>query len=94
MGCHGATDLSPVCMGASLHFNLWVPNFGVQEYMRHTAATDAVFPHDYSFERGYLVPGDTPGHGVDIDETLAAKYPYRRAYLPVNRLEDGTLWHW
>jgi mannonate dehydratase len=94
MGCHGATDLSPVCMGASLHFNLWVPNFGVQEYMRHTAETDAVFPHDYSFHDGYLTPGDSPGHGVDIDESLAAKYPYRRAYLPINRLEDGTLWNW
>ena len=35
-GCHGATDLSPVCMGAALHFDLWVPNFGIQEYMRHT----------------------------------------------------------
>jgi len=94
MGCHGATDLSPVCMGASLHFNLWVPNFGLQEYMRHTAETDAVFPHDYAFADGYLIPGDTPGHGVSINEALAAKYPYRRAYLPVNRLADGTLWHW
>ena len=36
-GCHGATDLSPVCMGAALHFDIWVPNFGIQEYMRHTA---------------------------------------------------------
>jgi mannonate dehydratase len=35
-GFHGATDLSPVCMGAALHFDLWVPNFGIQEYMRHT----------------------------------------------------------
>ena len=36
-----------------------------------------------------------PGHGVDIDEKLAAKYPYQRAYLPVNRLQhDGTLWSW
>ena len=40
---------------------------------------------------GYLQPGDAPGHGVDIDEDLAAKYPYERAYLPVNRLEDGTM---
>jgi mannonate dehydratase len=93
-GCHGATDLSPVCMGAALHFDLWVPNFGVQEYMRHTEETDAVFPHAYTFKDGYLHPGETPGHGVDIDEKLAAKYPYKRAYLPVNRLEDGTLWHW
>lgn len=93
-GCHGATDLSPVCMGAALHFDTWVPNFGIQEYMRHTEETDAVFPHSYSFKDGYLYPGDTPGHGVDIDEKLAAKYPYKRAYLPVNRLQDGTMWNW
>ena len=93
-GFHGATDLSPVCMGAALHFDLGVPNFGIQEYMRHTRETDAVFPHAYTFSDGYLHPGEAPGHGVDIDEALAAKFPYRRASLPVNRLEDGTLWHW
>ncbi|WP_300543158.1 D-mannonate dehydratase ManD [Maricaulis sp.] len=93
-GSHGATDLSPVCMGAALHFDLWVPNFGIQEYMRHTEETDAVFPHAYRFENGYLHPGDTPGHGVDIDEALAAKYPYNPKQLPVARLTDGTLWNW
>jgi mannonate dehydratase len=41
-----------------------------------------------------LHAGETPGHGVDVDEKLAGRFPYRRAYLPVNRLEDGTLWHW
>ncbi|WP_337843410.1 D-mannonate dehydratase ManD [Rheinheimera sp.] len=93
-GFHGATDLSPVTMGAALHFDSWVPNFGIQEYMRHTEATDEVFPHDYQFEAGFLYCGETPGHGVQINEQLAAKYPYQRAYLPVNRLEDGTLFNW
>jgi mannonate dehydratase len=93
-GCHGATDLSPVCMGASLHLNTALPNFGIQEYMLHTAETDAVFPHDYYFKDGALHVGEKPGHGVEIDEKRAAKYPYRRAYLPVNRLEDGTMWNW
>jgi mannonate dehydratase len=93
-GCHGATDLSPVAMAAALHFDLSVPNFGIQEYMRHTEETDAVFPHAYTFDDGYLHPGEQPGLGVDIDEQLAAKYPYRRAYLPVNRLEDGTMHDW
>ena len=51
-GCHGATDLSPVCMGASLHLNTALPNFGIQEYMRHTQETDAVFPHAYFFKHG------------------------------------------
>src|SRR4051794_33798125 len=93
-GCHGATDLSPICMGAALNFDLWVPNFGVQEYMLHTDQTDEVFPHAYTFKDGYLPPGNKPGHGVDIDEKLAAKYPYKPAYLPVNRLTDGTMWNW
>ncbi|MFN3798919.1 MAG: D-mannonate dehydratase ManD, partial [Sphingobium yanoikuyae] len=92
-GCHGATDLSPVCMAAALHFDLSVPNFGVQEYMRHTPETDAVFPHAYTFENGAMHPGDKPGLGVDIDEELAAKYEYNRAFLPVNRLEDGTMFN-
>jgi len=93
-GCHGATDLSPVTMGAALHFDSWVPNFGIQEYMRHTPETDAVFPHAYSFKDGLLFPGDAPGHGVDIDEALAAKYPYDPRQLPIARLEDGTMWNW
>ena len=93
-GSHGATDLSPVCMGAALHFDTWVPNFGIQEYMRHTAETDAVFPHDYTFRDGYLHAGETPGHGVTIDEKLAARYPYAPSALPVNRLEDGSMWNW
>jgi mannonate dehydratase len=93
-GCHGATDLSPVTMAAALNFNVSIPNFGIQEYMRHTAETDAVFPHDYHFESGYLHVNESPGLGVDIDEELAEEFEYRRAYLPVNRLLDGTMYNW
>jgi mannonate dehydratase len=93
-GCHGATDLSPVSLGAALHFDLSVPNFGIQEHMPHAALTNEVFPHAYSFAAGLMHPGEAPGHGVEIDENLAAKFPYKRAYLPVCRLEDGTLHNW
>ena len=93
-GAHGATDLSPVCMAAALHFDLSVHNFGIQEYMRHTEETDRVFPHSYKFEAGMMHPGDAPGLGVEIDEALAAKYPYQRAYLPINRKLDGTMHSW
>ena len=93
-GCHGATDLSPVTLAAALHFDTAVHNFGIQEWMPHTEETDAVFPHQYSFKDGMMFPGDAPGLGVDLDEALAAKYPYRRAYLPVNRKLDGTLTDW
>jgi mannonate dehydratase len=93
-GSHGATDLSPVCMSAALHLDLAIPNFGLQEYMPHTAETDAVFPHGYRYADGCLHPSEEPGLGVDIDEVEAARYPYRAASLPVARLEDGTMHNW
>ena len=39
-------------------------------------------------------PGEAAGLGVEIDEALAAKHPYQRAYLPVARKLDGTLTDW
>jgi len=93
-GFHGATDLSPVCMGAALHFDSWVPNFGIQEYMFHSDATNEVFAHDYVFRDGRLHSGEAPGHGVSIDEKLAARFPYAPKQLPIARLQDGSMWDW
>ena len=63
--------------------------------MRHSDETDAVFPHAHTFEAASRTPARCRATGVEIDEALAAKNPYRRAYLPVNRQQhDGTLWHW
>jgi mannonate dehydratase len=93
-GCHGPTDLSPVCMAAALHFDVSIPNFGIQEWMHHAKETDEVFPHAYQYRDGALHPGEAPGLGIEIDEKLAAQYPYKRAYLPVNRLEDGSMTNW
>src|SRR5262249_18019675 len=93
-GFHGATDLSPVCMGAALHFDTWAPNFGIQEYMRHAPDTDASLPHDYPFNAGPLYCGEAPAHGATLDETPAAKSPYNPKQPPVARLEDGSMWNW
>lgn len=93
-GCHGPTDISPVGMAAALHFDISVHNFGIQEFMRHSPETYEVFPHAYTFAEGYLTPGEEPGLGVDIDHAVAAKFPYERAYLPTNRLTDGTVHSW
>ncbi len=93
-GSHGPSDLSPVCMAAALHFDLAIPNFGMQEYMGYHAETLDVFKVNYTFDDGLMHPGELPGLGIEIDEELAKKYPYEPAYLPVARLEDGTLWNW
>jgi mannonate dehydratase len=93
-GFHGATDLSPVNLAASLHIDLAINNFGIQEYMPHASTVNDVFRVNYRYEAGYLYIDDTPGIGVDIDEEAAKKYPYSPASLPVARKADGTLFHW
>lgn len=93
-GFHGATDLSPVSIAASLHLDLSLHNFGIQEHMPHEPLVDEVFPHSYSFKDGYMHPGDVPGLGVDINLKLADKFPYIPAFLPINRRDDGTIWNW
>jgi mannonate dehydratase len=93
-GMHGPTDISPVGQAAALHLGLALHNFGIQEYMSHSEAALEVFQTSYTFSGGLLHPGETPGLGVTIDHEAAAAHPYVQAYLPVNRLTDGTMHDW
>jgi mannonate dehydratase len=93
-GFHGPTDVSPVGLAAQLHVGLAIHNFGIQEYMEHSEATNSVFRHSISFSDGYLHPGEAPGLGVELDEQAAARFEYQPAYLPVSRLRDGTMHDW
>jgi mannonate dehydratase len=68
-GSHGPSDLSPVCHAAALHFDLWVPNFGVQEYMGYSEQMLEVFPHSWRFDNGYMHPGDKPGWASSLTKT-------------------------
>jgi mannonate dehydratase len=93
-GFHGPTDVSPVGFAAQLHVGLAIHNFGIQEYMQHSTQTRSVFRQTMTFTDGYLHPGDAPGIGVELDEQAAAGFPYQPAYLPVSRLQDGTIHDW
>jgi mannonate dehydratase len=93
-GFHGPTDVSPVGLAAQLHVGLAIHNFGIQEYMPHSEKTNSVFKQSLTFQEGYLHPGDEPGLGVELDEEAAASFPYQQAYLPYNRLADGTVHDW
>ena len=93
-GFHGPTDVSPVGMAANLHLGLAIHNFGIQEYMPHSETTLSVFRTSYRFADGLLHPGEAPGLGVELDGEAAAEHEYVPAYLPVNRLRDGTVHDW
>jgi len=93
-GMHGATDISPVGQAAALHLGLAIHNYGIQEYMKHEPVTLEAFRTSYTFTDGYLHPGELPGLGVEYVDEVAERFPYERAYLPVNRLKDGTVHDW
>lgn len=72
---HGPADTSPVGHAASLHLDLWAPNFGIQEWCRFSSHIVDMFPGLPEVRNGYMYPNDKPGLGIDVDEALAAKYP-------------------
>jgi mannonate dehydratase len=92
---HGPGDVSPVGHAANLHLDLAVPNFGIQEAHRFSDACREVFPGTPEIRDGMMWTNDHPGLGIDIDERLAARFPYpdhplNGAWPPV-RLRDGTV---
>ncbi|MBP1840938.1 D-mannonate dehydratase ManD [Formosa algae] len=92
---HGPPDISPIGHAAHAHLNSWTPNFGIQEFIGFGGeALNRVFKHPMTFENGHLLVNNKPGLGVEFDEEAASQFPYKRSYLPVSRLKDGTLWNW
>ena len=91
---HGPADVSPVGLSAAIHLGIAISNFGIQEYMQHAPTTHNVFHTSYTFANGMLNPSEQPGLGVTYDDDAAAAFPYEAAYLPVNRLLDGTMHDW
>jgi len=92
---HGPGDVSPIGHAANMHLDLATHNFGIQELALFDDATREVFPGCPEVHDGCLWPNDQPGWGVDIDEALAARYPfpedpYNGAWPEIRRW-DGTV---
>jgi mannonate dehydratase len=73
---HGPPDCSPVGHAAGLALEMASLNFGIHESGVFPPETRAVFPGCPETKDGYLYASEAPGLGIDIDEKLAAKYPF------------------
>jgi mannonate dehydratase len=92
---HGPGDVSPVGHAANLQLDLACHNFGIQEQYDFPPRTREVFPGCPEIRDGMLWSNERPGLGIEVDEKLAAKYPFPEhplngAWPPVRRL-DGTV---
>ncbi len=90
---HGPGDVSPVGHALNVHLDVATPNFGIQEFSGFNDALKNVFPGCPELRDGYLYPLDKPGLGIEVDETLAAKFPCNSKVIDwtQTRLPDGTL---
>jgi len=91
---HGPGDIGPAMHAANVHLDFSLANFGVQEMVHFPQQVHDVLPGAPVCRNGYLYVSDAPGLGVDVNEELAAKYPYERAYLPMTRRADGAMMDW
>ena len=91
---HGPGDIAPMTHSANVHLDVAVPNFGVQEMVFFPEVVQEVMPGAPLYRDGALWPNEAPGLGCDINEAEAAKYPYKRAYLPTTRRADGSVHDW
>ena len=89
---HGPGDVSPVGHACNAHLDLAVHNFGIQEGPRFGERLQEIFPGCPEIKNGYMHVSDRPGFGIDLNESLAAKYPlpeHPGYWSPVRR-RDGT----
>lgn len=91
---HGPGDIGPSTHAANVHLDVAIPNFGIQEMVFFPEIVHEVLPGAPVYRDGALWPSEAPGLGTDIDEKAAAKYPYKRAYLPTTRRADGAVHDW
>jgi mannonate dehydratase len=73
---HGPGDCSPVGHAAGLALELASYNFGIHEGYVFPKETREVFPGCPEVKNGYLYATEAPGLGLDVDEKLAARFPY------------------
>ena len=72
---HGPGDVSPVGHAANAHIDLAVWNFGIQEAVSFAPLIREIFPGAPTMKNAYMYVTEAPGLGVDVNETLAKKYP-------------------
>lgn len=90
---HGPGNVSPVGHAVNMHLDLACYNFGIQEQNLFSSIVREVFPGAPEIKAGYMYSNDRPGLGIDLDEKLAARFPYKSpgGSRGNDRRLDGTI---
>ena len=84
---------SEVSTLASMHVCMCTPNATLLEIGSGQDAfwQDLFYGGYFSYERGYAPPPERPGLGIDLDESVAARFPYEEKDFGVLHFPDGSV---
>jgi galactonate dehydratase len=83
---------SEVSTLASMHVCMSTPNCTILEIGsgQHPFWQDLFYGGHFSYERGFANPPSRPGLGIDLDEKVAAKYPFKEKNWNTLQTPDGA----
>ncbi len=97
MGVAPHNPLGPIAGVSALHFDISTPNVIIQEEMVGAVPwySEVVQGPIKMVDGSWQIP-DAPGLGVEVDERVAAKHPFKQEIIHSveARLPDGTIVDW
>ena len=82
----------PVEWAANVHLAASIPNLLIAETIETDFHKDLI-RNAISVENGYILPPNSPGLGIDVDETLARAHPYNGAGLHLEMQVEPCDYH-
>jgi galactonate dehydratase len=87
--------LGPIATAAAVQFGFATSNYLIQEAIRSDVPwRDAVVTDPLVVRNGYIFPNDKPGLGMEVDESEAAKHPFKQEVLMAWFHPDGAVADW
>ena len=81
--------LGPVSTAVSVQLAACIPNFAIQEYSN--IESSEIVKKPVELKDGYLIVPDAPGIGVELQEDLEKRHPYRMRQLKTKLNYDGSV---
>lgn len=79
----------PVSTAVSVQLAACIPNFAIQEYSN--IESSEIVKKPVELKDGYLIVPDAPGIGVELQEDLEKRHPYRMRQLKTKLNYDGSV---
>lgn len=84
--------LSPVTTASTVQLSASIPNLILQEYKLEdkTPSIDIV-KKPLTLDKGYLIVPDSPGIGIELNDSKLEKYPYIERQISMPLVDDGSV---